>query len=81
MRKPVKVSAEAKTRKIEPVEIHREPSSCSGLGAGFFEAKSIDQVIADQGVQPITDFAALCGALPDEQLDEMLEDIYSSRTV
>ncbi len=78
MRKTVKVKVDPKTRKIERIEIQEQPSALSGT---FFEAKSIDQLIAEQGVKPITDLAALSGALPDEQLDEMLEDIYSSRAV
>lgn len=38
--------------------------------------KTIDQLIAEQGVRPIMDLKALCGALPDEDVDEM---VFSTR--
>ena len=77
MRKSVKVNIDPKTRKIEHIEIQQAPS---GLGASFFEAKTIDQLIAEQGVRPVTDFTAFSGAFPDEDIDDMLADIYADRT-
>src|SRR5436853_437147 len=38
----------------------------------FFSAKTIEQLIAEQGTQPITDLSLLSGAIPDEDLDEFV---------
>lgn len=78
MRKSVKVHVDPKTKKIEHIEIQKEYPSL--LGKSFFEAKTINQLIAEQGVTPITDLSALSGAFPDEDIDEMLADIYADRT-
>ncbi len=54
----------------------------NGIGAGgqaFFAAKTITQLIAEQGVQPVQDIAALSGAIPDADLDEFVADIYRDR--
>ena len=51
----------------------------SPLGGGFFAPKSIDQLIAEQGIHQITDLEALSGAIPDEDLDEFVAEIYRSR--
>lgn len=45
----------------------------------FFEAKTIDQLIAKQGVHPITDFSVLAGSIPDEDIDEFVAEIYRNR--
>jgi len=45
----------------------------------FFEAKTIDQLIAEQGVRPITDFSILAGSIPDEDMDEFVAEIYRGR--
>ncbi len=78
MRKPVKVSVDPKTRRIERIEIQNEPPST--LGRDFFEAKTINQLMAEQGIQPISDVTAFSGDLPDEDLDDMLADIYADRS-
>jgi hypothetical protein len=48
-------------------------------GGSFFAAKTIDQLIAEQGVRPAADLTSLCGALPDEDIDEMVAEIYRDR--
>ena len=46
----------------------------------FFAAKSLSELAREQGVGPIMDITALQGGLPDdEDIDEMLEEIYRSR--
>ena len=45
----------------------------------FFAAKTIAQLIADQGVRPVQDIAVLAGAIPDADLDEFVADIYRDR--
>ena len=45
----------------------------------FFDAKTIEQLIAQQGIHPIHDLASLAGALPDEDVDELIADIYRNR--
>ena len=47
--------------------------------ATFFTFKSIDQLIAEQHIQPITDISVLSGAIPDEDLDDFLAEIYRDR--
>jgi hypothetical protein len=48
-------------------------------GEGFFSTKAIDQLIAEQGTAPVSDLSILAGAIPDEDLDEFVADIYRSR--
>jgi hypothetical protein len=76
MHKPVKISIDPKTRKIEQIEIQKRPEESS-----FFATKTIDQLIAEQGVHPAADLTVLCGALPDEDVDEMVAEIYRDREV
>lgn len=46
----------------------------------FFAAKSLSELAREQGVGPIKDISSLQGGLPDdEDIDEMLEEIYRSR--
>jgi hypothetical protein len=75
MHKPVKVSVDPKTRKIETIEVQDIPHGEDS----FFSAKTIGQLIAEQGVHPIEDLTELSGALPDEDLDEMVAWIYRDR--
>jgi hypothetical protein len=49
------------------------------FGRSFFEAKTIDQLIAEQGVHPVTDLSILAGTIPDEDMDEFVADIYRDR--
>ena len=46
----------------------------------FFTAKTLDQLIAERGIKPIPDISVLAGAIPDEDIDEFVADIYRSRT-
>ena len=46
----------------------------------FLTAKTLDQLIAEQGIKPIPDISVLAGAIPDEDVDEFVADIYRSRT-
>jgi hypothetical protein len=46
----------------------------------FFEPKSIQELAQSQGVGPVKDISVFAGAIPeDEDIDEMLEEIYRSR--
>jgi hypothetical protein len=46
----------------------------------FFAGKSLSELVREQGVGPIQDISSLAGGLPDdEDIDEMLEEIYRSR--
>jgi hypothetical protein len=75
--KPVKVEIDAKSHKVKTIEITAAPDL---LGrAQFFAGKTIDQLIVDQGVHPITNLEALSGAIPDEDVDEFVADIYRAR--
>jgi hypothetical protein len=77
MHKPVRVKVDAKApHKLVDLEITAPnfPGSAS-----FFNHKTIDQLIAEQGVQPIADLEALGGLIPDEDLDEFIADIYRDR--
>ena len=47
---------------------------------GFFSAKTIDQLIAEQGARPVYDLSVFAGAIPDEDMDEFVADIYRTRT-
>jgi hypothetical protein len=55
--------------------------SASLLGeVNFFDNKSLPDLAAAQGVEPINDIAQLAGGFPsDEDVDEFLMDIYSAR--
>ncbi len=51
------------------------------LGDGsFFQPKSIQELTQDQGVEPVKDISVFAGGIPeDEDVDEMLAEIYRSR--
>jgi hypothetical protein len=77
LHKPVRVKVDAKARKLVDIEItgaFRDFDTSS-----FFEAKGIEQLIAEQRVQPIADLSVLGGAIPDEDVDEFVADIYRDR--
>jgi len=46
----------------------------------FFAVKTIDQLVAEQGINPIADISIFAGAIPDEDVDEFVADIYRNRT-
>lgn len=76
-KKPVRATVDPKTHKLENVEITAPP--LLGGDRGFFVAKTIDQLIAEQGVHPIDDLKSLAGAIPDDDVDEFVADIYRDR--
>jgi hypothetical protein len=46
----------------------------------FFEGKSIQELAQSQGVGPVKDISVFAGGIPDdEDVDEMLEEIYRLR--
>jgi hypothetical protein len=46
----------------------------------FFVGKSLSQLAREQGVGPIKDISVFAGGIPDdEDVDEMLEEIYRLR--
>jgi len=46
----------------------------------FFEGKSIHELAQSQGVGPVKDISVFAGGIPDdEDVDEMLEEIYRLR--
>jgi hypothetical protein len=49
------------------------------FGRGFFKAKTIDQLIAEQGVRPVSDIGIFSGTIPDEDMDEFLADLHRDR--
>ncbi|HUA21539.1 MAG TPA: hypothetical protein VMB25_22500, partial [Bryobacteraceae bacterium] len=76
-RKPVKATVDAKTHKLENIEVTSGPVIDGGRR--FFVAKTIDQLIAEQGIHPITNLKSLAGAIPDEDVDDFIADIYRDR--
>jgi hypothetical protein len=78
LHKPVRVTVDPKApRKIVDIEVTEVPILFDT--ASFFNSKSIDQLIAEQQVQPIADISVLSGAIPDEDVDEFIADIYRDR--
>ena len=45
----------------------------------FLAAKTIEQLIAEQGISPIADVSIFSGVIPDEDIDEFVADIYRGR--
>jgi hypothetical protein len=54
-------------------------TECIQTPDSFFTAKSIDELIAEQGTQPVSDITVFAGVIPDEDIDEFVADIYRSR--
>jgi hypothetical protein len=50
-----------------------------GFGDGFFSAKTIEQLIAEQGIGPVADIGIFAGVIPDEDIEEFVADIYQGR--
>jgi hypothetical protein len=63
------------SRPAEPAEETRNFWSSDN----FFTAKTIDQLIAGQATFPIHDISVFAGAIPDEDMDEFVADIYRTR--
>jgi hypothetical protein len=74
-RKPVRATVDAKTHKLRDIELANLP----GKG-DFFSSKTIDQLIAEQGVRPIDDLS-LFGTLSDDEVDALLAEIHQGRQV
>ena len=46
----------------------------------FFQPKTLQELAREQGVGPVKDIAVFAGGFPeDEDLDELLEEIYRMR--
>jgi hypothetical protein len=46
----------------------------------FFEAKTLQELAREHGVGPVKDISVFAGGFPeDEDIDEMLEEIYRLR--
>ena len=78
MRRPLRVNVDPRARRSEDVEIRPRPQIACG-NPGFFDTKTIDQLIAEQGVSPVTSLELLAGGLPDADIDAMIDDIYRDR--
>lgn len=76
-KKPVKITVDPKTHKLENLEVASAPIIDGNRR--FFVSKTIDQLIAEQGIRPIEDLKSLAGAIPDEDVDDFLADIYRER--
>jgi hypothetical protein len=72
-KKPVKATVDPKTHKLKDIEVATLPWK-----ADFFATKTIDQLIAEQGVQPIRDLS-IFGFLSDEEVDDLIAAIHQGR--
>ena len=72
--KPAKANVDPKTHKLKAIEVATLP-----FKSDFFTAKTIDQLIAEQGVKPITEFAAFSGGLSDDEVDALIAEIHQGR--
>jgi hypothetical protein len=60
--------------------LHRREETWTFWSAdNFFTAKTIGQLIAGQGILPVHDLSVFAGAIPDEDLDKFVADIYRTR--
>jgi hypothetical protein len=76
-KKPVKARVDPKTHKLENIEITSGPVIDGSRR--FFVAKTIEQLIAEQGIHPVKKLTSLAGAIPDEDVDDFVADIYRDR--
>jgi len=68
MRKP----SGFRKRKCDRMKLVRDRS--------FFEVKTLQELAREQGVGPVKDISVFAGGFPeDEDLDELLEEIYRLR--
>lgn len=49
------------------------------ISEGFFAPRTIEQLIAEQHVHPTPNISTLSGAIPDEDLDQFVAEIYRDR--
>ena len=66
-----------KTHKLENIEITSAPVIAGNRR--FFVAKTIEQLVSEQGIHPIKKLTSLAGAIPDEDVDDFVADIYRDR--
>jgi hypothetical protein len=76
-KKPVKATVDPKTHKLGNIEVTSGPVIEGNRR--FFVAKTIEQLIAEQGIHPIKNLKSLAGAIPDEDVDDFIADIYRDR--
>jgi hypothetical protein len=84
-----RLTAEAKGRGVSVEQLVEEYLTSRGAfeaaaepisSSSFFSARIIDQLIADQGVHPVPEVSIFAGAIPDEDVDEFVSDIYWARS-
>jgi hypothetical protein len=49
------------------------------ISHSFFAPRTIEQLIAEQHVHPIANVSILSGAIPDEDVDQFVAEIYRDR--
>jgi hypothetical protein len=87
LRQPVRVIGlgriQPQSDRIDSIEIQRiEILPSLSLGEGnFFLSPSIEQLAASQGVGPLRDTSKLGGVLEDNEVEEFISEIYSSREI
>ena len=62
--------------KASNIEVTSPPDR---LGDSALASNSIHQLIAEQGVGPIVDLSVLAGAIPDDEVDETVAEMYRGR--
>ena len=87
LRSPVRVSGvgryDVETDELETIHMETiTPIETIQLGTGDFEpGKSLGDLIRDQGIKPLKTMKDLAGGLPDDKsVDEMIEEIYATRS-
>jgi hypothetical protein len=73
--RPVRASFDQQSRRLVDISL-RDNNMDKEL---FFDAKDINALIAEQGAGVISDLEVLSGAIPDEDLDEFVGEIYAER--
>jgi hypothetical protein len=76
-RKQESLQFEVAPEATERPEAHIAPVDF--INRTFFTPRTIEQLIAEQHVRPIANISALGGAIPDEDLDEFVAEIYRDR--
>jgi hypothetical protein len=71
--KPVKATLDPKTHKLRDIEVAAFP----GRG-DFFASKTIEQLIAEQGVKPVDDLSVF-GTLSEDEVDSLIAEIHRGR--
>jgi hypothetical protein len=74
--RPVRVKVDQQSRKLVDLSVSDEGDVDRSL---FFKSKTIEELIAEQGVTAVSNLESFSGAIPDEDIDEFLSDIYSDR--